>query len=301
MGPPSSAHPLARRRGLAVAVLVVVALLAMAGQAAWRRAAPLVAGRDRYVLRGDAITIEAQPDWISSDVRGQVVHNAGLDGRLSILDGGLVQKIENSFALHPWVASVDKIEKSFPPAVHVELTYRRPVAAIEVPDGDGFRLLPVDKDGIHLPAEDVPPIRLRYLPRLTGVVNPPPAGQRWDDPRVPGAVDLAMRLADVWESLHLYEIVPSARPVVQPETRYFIYDLRSGGGTQIVWGAAPSEQAPGEDDFDTKLKRLKECASQYGPLDSVKSPAVIDIRRGVAVTPRTVKKPDDPAHETRTK
>jgi len=136
------------------------------------------------------------------------------------------------------------------------------------------------------------------LPRLTGVVGPPPTGQGWDDPRVIGGVELAARLADDWESLHLFEIVPSARPEIQGDRRFFVYDLRSGGGTQIIWGAPPQESVPGEDDFGVKLQRLKQCAVEYGPLDSVKSPAVIDIRRGIAVTPRTVKKTDPADDET---
>jgi hypothetical protein len=250
------------------------------------------------LLPGDRITITKPPEWIVADVRGQVIHHAGLDRRLSILDPGFAAAIQNAFALHPWVASVDRIEKDFPPAVHVELTYRRPVAAIEAPQGEGFQLLPVDKQGVRLPAEDVPAIRLRYLPRLTGVVGPPPAGQSWDDPRVVGGVELAARLAGDWESLHLFEIVPSARPEIQGDRRYFVYDLRSGGGTQIIWGAPPQENVPGEDGFDVKLQRLKQCAAQYGPLDSVQSPAVIDIRRGIAVTPRTVKKPEAAKDET---
>ncbi len=291
-------HPLARRRAKAALVLAVVSLLAIGGRAVWLRVATTVAAGERYLLPAEAITVNKPPEWIAADVRGQVIHNAGLDRRLSILDLGFVSAIESAFALHPWVAAVNSIEKSYPPAVHVELTYRKPVAAIEVPSGDSFQLLPVDSRGVRLPAADMPAIRLNYLPRLTGVVGPPPEGQRWDDPRVPGAVDLAMRLADVWESLHLFEIVPSARPEIQGDRRYFIYDLRSGGGTQIVWGAPPQEILPGEDDFAVKLQRLKQCAQEYGPFDSVKSPAVIDVRHGVAVTPRTVKKPDEGADET---
>lgn len=294
----SGRHPLARLRAKAALVLAVVALLAVGGREVWLRVAPKVAAGERYLLPAEAITVNKPPEWIAADVRGQVIHNAGLDRRLSVLDPGFISSIEGAFALHPWVAAVAKIEKSFPPAVHVELKYRRPVAAIEVPAGDGFQLIPVDWRGVRLPAADVPAIRLRYLPRLTGVVGPPAEGQRWDDPRVPGAVDLAMRLAEEWETLHLFEIVPSARPEVQGDRRYFIYDLRSGGGTQIVWGAPPLENLPGEDDFTVKLQRLKQCAQQYGPLDTVKSPAVIDVRRGVAVTPRTVKKPDAPEGET---
>jgi len=293
-----STHSLARLRAKAAIVAGVVALLAFGGRAVWLQVAPRVAAGDRYLLPAEEITVNQPPEWIAADVRGQVISNAGLDRRLSVLDPGFIASIEGAFALHPWVASVQKIEKRFPPAVRVELIYRKPVAAIEVPAADGFQLLPVDWRGVRLPAADVPAIRLRYLPRLTGVVGTPAEGQRWDDPRVPGAVDLAMRLADSWESLHLFEIVPSARPEVQGDRRYFVYDLRSGGGTQIVWGAPPLENLPGEDEFAVKLARLKHCAKRYGPLDSVKSPAVIDIRRGVAVTPRTVKKPDAVESET---
>jgi hypothetical protein len=287
----ASRHPLARRRALAAAVLAVVAMLTLGGRAIWLRVGPLVASGDRYMLQADGITISELPEWIVGDVRGQVIESAGLAGRLSILDPNFLSTIENAFALHPWVASVDRIEKSYPPAVHVVLTYRQPIAVVEAPEGEATQLLPVDSQGIHLPAADVPLIRRSYLPRITGIVGQPPLGQQWDDPRVAGAIDLAVRLADEWEALDLANIVPSAWPEVQGDQKYFLYVLVNRGGTLIEWGASPRTEVPGEADFATKLQWLKQCTSQYAALEWPEWPERINIRRGIVVTPRTAKKP----------
>ena len=185
---------------------------------------------------------------------------------------------------------MDRITKSYPPAVHVELTYRKPIAVVEMPTDGGNMLLPVDREGIRLPADDVPLVRRRYLPRISGIVGQPPVGQKWDDPRVAGATELASRLADVWQSLHLVDILPSARPEISAEQRYFVFSLITRGGTRVVWGAAPGLGPRGEDDFAMKLQRLRQCTQSVGPLDTAKGPAVVDVRQGLIVTPRTAKK-----------
>jgi len=281
------------RRGARLMVLLVAAsLLAWGVQTIWRQAAPIVASRDRYLIPAEGITVNPTPEWIVADVRGQVIRKSGLDRRLSILDTGLRDAIEQAFALHPWVFSVNRIEKRFPPAVHVTVTYRRPMAAIETPHGDSYQLLPVDWHGIHLPAEDVPLVRRQYLPRVRGIVGQPPVGQRWEDPRVAGAVELATLLADVWEPLHLKEISPSARPEIQGDRQFFVYEIITRGGTRIEWGAAPRTHAPGEAEFMVKLDRLKRCVEQYGPLDSFQSPGTVNVRGELEVKPRMVKKPD---------
>ncbi|HYO25589.1 MAG TPA: hypothetical protein VEQ85_11655 [Lacipirellulaceae bacterium] len=292
--PASNKHPLARRRALAVAVLGVVAMLTIGAGAIWRRVAPLVASNQRYLLDAQAIVVSDLPEWIIGDVRTQIISSGGLAGRVSILDPDFATVVQSAFALHPWVASVDRIEKRPPQGVAVTLSYRRPVAVIETPLGQSKQLLPVDAEGIHLPAGDVPPIRLSYLPRITGVVGQPTTGQRWDDPRVAGAVDLAARLAGDWESLGLKDIIPSARPEVLGDRTYFVYDLMTRGGTRVVWGAPPREGVPGEAEFAVKLARLKQCVAQYAALDWTDWPAVVDIRRGIEITPRTAKKPPAP-------
>jgi hypothetical protein len=295
---PPRRHPLAQRRFRALIVLIVVALLAGVAREAWRRTAPIVARRDRYLLPAESITVTSAPEWIVADVRQQVIHAAALDRRLSILDSAFVDEIKHAFTLHPWVQSVDRIEKKFPPAVHVDLTYRRPVAVVEIPSGDSRILLPVDAACIHLPAEDVPLIRRQYLPRITGIAGQPPAGQRWEDPRVTGAVELAVGLSDLWEPLHLMEICPSARTVTHGDRQMFVYDIVTRGGTKIIWGASPHSLAPGEARFAIKVERLKKCIEQYGPLDSVKAPGTVDVRGELRVEPRIVKKEDAAEPET---
>jgi hypothetical protein len=293
----TSTHPLARLRALALVVLGVVGILMFGGAAIWRRVAPVVAGRERYLLPADGITISDPPDWIVGDVRGQVISNSGLAGRLSVLDGDFLTKIESAFKLHPWIESVARVEKSFPPAVFVEVVYRRPIAVIEAPLGESKQLLPVDAQGVQLPAADVPEIRLSYLPRITGVVGQPSAGRRWDDPRVAGAVDLAVQLATEWESLGLKDIVPSARPEVQGDRTYYIYNLVARSGTRVVWGAPPRDGIPGEADVAVKIGRLKQCFAQYTTLDWTDWPSVIDIRRGIEITPPIAKKAKDSAKD----
>ncbi|MCA9230863.1 MAG: hypothetical protein KDA57_09440 [Planctomycetales bacterium] len=286
----ANARHLLLSRGRVILALLVVALLGWGLQTVWQRVAPSVIHRDRYLLTADGISISTLPDWIMADVRMEVIRNSGLDGEISVLDEGFASVIEDAFVLHPWVESVEKVTKSYPPAVFVELTFRRPVAVVEMASREEVQLIPVDRHGVQLPAGDVPEIRKRYLPRIGGVVGRPPVGQPWADPRVIGATELAELLADHWETLHLVDILPSARPEIQDEHRYFVFSLITRGGTRVVWGAAPSNAPPGEDQFESKLQRLRECAQQHGPLDSVRGPAVVDVRHKLAITPRTVKK-----------
>ena len=277
-----------------VVALLVVGLLGWGMQLVWHQVAPQINHSEQYLLSAERMSISPQPEWVTADIRSEVLRNAGLEGRLSILDEAFSSLVEDAFVLHPWVASVEKITKTYPAGVNVELTYRKPVAVVEMSGPKGMLLIPIDHSAVHLPLEDVPEIYKRYLPRIQNVVDRPPVGQRWDDPRVTGAAELAWRLAGDWEQLSLVDILPSSRPEIFEEHRYFVYDLMTRGGTRVVWGAAPTISPPGEDDFDAKLARLRNCISEHGPLDTVRSPAIVDVRSELSVTPRTVKKPTEP-------
>jgi len=290
----SRAAQLIALRPRALVALAVIALLGWGMQGVWQHYSPQISQRSNYLLTDQRITISALPEWITGDVRGEAVRNAGLAGRLSVLDDAFVQVIEDAFVLHPWVESVDRITKSYPAGVHVELTYRRPVAVVELVNQNVVQLIPIDRHGVHLPESDVPNIRKRYLPRIGNIVERPPVGQPWADPRVLGAVELAVQLEPVWKSLHLVDILPSARAEIRNQRRYFLFDLITRTGTRIVWGAAPGTAPPGEDKFAVKLDRLNICNQQYGPLDSLHGPAVVDVRKALAITPRTAKKTNTP-------
>jgi len=282
------------QRARVLIALAVVALLGWGMQSVWQHYAPQISRRANYLLADERITISQVPEWITGDVRSEAIRNARLSGRLSVLDDAFAQVVEDAFVLHPWVESVDRITKSYPAGVHVELTYRRPVAVIELVNQNVVQLVPIDRHGVHLPASEVPNIRKRYLPRIGGIVERPPEGRPWADPRVLGAAELAVQLAPEWKSLHLVDILPSARPEIRDQRRYFLFDLITRGGTKIIWGAAPGTAPPSEDKFAAKLKRLRICAEKYGPLDSVRGPAVVDVRKDqLSITPRTVKKNKD--------
>jgi len=278
------------QRSRVLVALVVVVLLGGGLQAVWQRYAPQISQRGNYLLTDERITISPLPQWITGDVRTEAVRYAGLSGRLSVLDEAFSQVIEDAFVLHPWVESVDRITKRYPAGAHVELTYRQPVAVVELVTQNVVQLVPIDRQGVHLPSADVPDIHKRYLPRVGGIVERPPVGQPWSDLRVLGAAELAAQLTEVWETLSLVDILPSARPEIRAGERYFVFDLITRGGTKIVWGAAPNAAPPGEDKLNAKLERLRNCAQQCGPLDSVHGPAVVDVRKKLAITPRTVKK-----------
>ncbi|QEG35355.1 cell division protein FtsQ/DivIB [Bythopirellula goksoeyrii] len=296
----ASRSPLVRVKTLFVSrlrvviALLVVGLMGWGMTKVWQQVAPSIIHRPPYLLSAERITATPPPEWIAADVCSEVVHNTGLNGRLSTLDDSFMSVVEDAFVLHPWIASVVKIRKLYPDGVHVEVTYRKPVAVVEMSSPQGMLLVPVDQQAVHLPSKDVPELYKRYLPRIQNVVERPPVGQRWDDLRVTGAADLAMRLSDVWEQLSLVDILPSTRPEILDEHRYYVYDLMTRGGTRVVWGAAPAQAPPGEDDFTAKLERLRSCVADIGPLDSVHSPEVVDVRNQLSVTPRTVRKEVEP-------
>jgi hypothetical protein len=274
--------------------LIVIAMLGYGMNAVWQQVAPRVMNREPYLLSAERITMTPQPEWITSDIRAEVIQNAGLEKRLSILDDAFMNVVKDAFALHPWIKSVDKITKQYPAGVQVDVTFRTPVAAVEMASEAGMLLVPLDNEAVVLPPADVPEIRKRYLPRIQNLVDRPAIGQKWENPRVQGAVDLAVRLTDVWEDLHLVDIMPSTRPEILDEHRFFVYDLITRGGTRVVWGAAPGMSPPGEADFTAKLERLRRCVTEHGPLDTVQSPAIVDVRNQLTVTPRTVKKTTGP-------
>jgi hypothetical protein len=293
----SSVVPSARRplllRPKVWASLLLLAALALGGHFAWRRYGPIVARHPQYQLTAERIQITPQPPWIRSDVKAEVLRDAGLIGTVSVLDDpdALVRRIRDAFEFHPWVARVRGIRKSLPAAIEVDLEYRRPVAAVETSDGRSLTLTPIDSNGVRLPEADFTNVERSYLPRIVGTTSRPMTGEPWDDPRILGAARLAAGLADVWQQLRLVQILPSTEPRLHGDERYFTYEILSSGGTRIEWGAAPSKEPnAGESPFATKRQRLVDYATQHGQLDSIDGPAQLDVRSDLVVVPRTARR-----------
>ena len=208
--PPARSRGFRRRSKLFFWIAGVAAVI-VAGRLVWMRVREHVAIRDDYRLTAADISITPPPPWIRADVKTQVIRDAGLtDAPLSILDDALVERLYRAFALHPWVAKVERVSKSHPAHVDVQLVYRRPVAMVQVPGG----WYPVDVEGVLLPSDDFSPAEARAYPRLSGVESRPlgPTGTKWGDPVVAGGARIAAALEAAWSELELRAFAGSSRP-----------------------------------------------------------------------------------------
>jgi hypothetical protein len=250
----------------------------------------------RYKITADVLHIEpeALPPWIRTEVKAQVLRESGLTESLTLLDppNDIQQRLVDAFELHPWVKAVDSVELAGPTRINLRLTYREPIAVVDIVGSTPPTLLPVDADAVRLPDDDLTDVEKSYLPRITGIEDRPLEGEAWSDMRMQGAVALAARLREVWEPYSLLDIVPSDYPDVQRSHRFYTYEIRTSGGTAIQWGAAPNQTPPGESSFEEKLARLAGYVQQYGPLDSIDSPQSIDVRDALHVERRTVQRSD---------
>jgi hypothetical protein len=269
----------------------------------WLRTAPVISRDPQYLLSAERIKITPPPAWIRSDIKSQVLRDSGLIGTVSLLDDwdSLSRRVKDAFALHPWVASVERITRRLPSSLVVELKYRRPVAAVESGDSTGVMFLPVDEQGFRLPEGDLTETECRYLPRVSGVQGRPLVGDKWDDPRVLGGVRLATQLADVWQQLRLVEILANVPNSSRDDKPFYTFELVTSGGTRIIWGATPGQESSiGESPFEQKRKRLIDYATQHGKLETLDGPAVLDVRGDLVVTPRTARKKSDASKDKTT-
>jgi hypothetical protein len=266
----------------ATGVVVLSGGLALATAAAWQRARAHVLASGRYSVRQEQVVCTPLPNWIHTNIRAEVFRDANLEEPLSILDDGLPERISHAFSLHPWVEKVRRVKRLSPARVEVDLVYRCPVCMVEAPGEP----LPVDAEGVVLPAADFSPIEKSSYPRLTGVDTVPmgPAGQRWGDGRVVGGAEVAAVLGPVWHELKLERIEPLPHPR-GPAGEEPPYQLITRGGTHIYWGLADGGNVPGELPAAEKLARLERYFARYGTLEGRGGPQTLDVRKLPAAAP----------------
>ncbi len=261
--------------------LILVVMLGVFGGGwffAHRMVSRKIADSPEYRLTAEQVEITPPPPWIHTDIRGEVLRSPALNGPLSIMDDDIAQRIATAFAAHPWVAKFPKVTKSYS-AVKVELAYRKPVCMVKVPDGllPGG-LLPVDAEAVLLPTgENFSAQEALRFPCLQGIERGPTcaAGQRWTDPSVIGAAEIAAAIGDLWGPMRLHYIVPlpgdPTAPVGGSNARtgepFFTITTCGKSGTQILWGYAPGAGALGEPSLAKKVAFLKDYFAQHDTLD----------------------------------
>ena len=159
--------------------------------------------------------------------------------------------------MHPWVRQVVKVELRHPAAALVEVRCREPAAMVGVAGG----LLAVDAEGVVLPSADFTAESAAAYPRLAGIESSPqgPEGARWGDPAVEEGAALVHSIAPEWIKLGMSEC--RAVTVSTAEGQARVWELVSGDGRIIVFGAAPGREPEREPSAAAKIARLRSLES----------------------------------------
>jgi hypothetical protein len=282
-----------RGRAVLVAAMLLGALLA-GSTFAWRKWSAAIGRLDQYVVTADRVHLSPPPPWLKANIAVQALEDAGLSESLSLIDPDLASRLVEALELHPWVTRVKRVETHIPPRVDAEVVYREPFAAVEAGSVGENALCPIDVNGFRLPANDIPAAMLVRLPRISDSGQLPLVGQPFRGPRTAGAIEIVSSLRDQWESLSLWIVSPQDRPETYGEEQYILYDIIASGGTRIHWGTAPNAALEHESPPEQKLSRLRAYLEANNvDLRSVRSPAVIDVRRDVQVKRRMAALPNE--------
>jgi hypothetical protein len=242
-----------------------------------RQALPDLDNRPEYLFRTEDLRITDPPGWVPNTFQRQVIREGGLPETLPLLDDRVVDQIAAAFQKNPWVERVISVRKQGSGEIFVELEYRRPVGIVVI-GGDRY---PIDKNATLLPPED----STYDLPVIQNVrSNPPPSpGVLWRDRIIEGAARMADVLAPSWNQLQLKSIeAPDVRNA--EEAADAVYELRSAGGSRIIWGRAPGTNHPGELTPEQKVGRLEEYQARHGGFSDEHGPYEIDIRHWQEIT-----------------
>jgi hypothetical protein len=257
---------------LAVTIVVLIGSAAL-----WKQHSTQIAN-EQFRLTADKIQLTQQPPWIRSNLKENVVTGSSLDDS-TLLDGDVVQKVRDAFAVDPWVEKVVKIQKSAD-SIDVTVEYRKPVAMVEF---GGKHLLPVDRNGIVLDGREFKSEQVRDFLRIS--VRDPVNGQiltgkPWPDSRVIAGAKIAALWETKWQDAGLFRIVNQSNPPRNDNNQTGLFQIWTEKNSKLVWGNEPGREVDGEATTDKKIKAILLDVQQNGSLDS-RSKQMLDVRSGV--------------------
>lgn len=276
------ARVLLRPQNRGPVLALVVAIGAIVGLvAAWNRWGEPSTKSGDYVVTAEKIALTPPPDWVHADVKAEVVRAASLS-QLDLRDRKLVEQVAQAFAMHAWIAKVERVEKQFPARVKVDVVWRRPVAAVEIVTAGKPGLLFVDEQGVLLSSADFAENQAQNFLRIAGGERTPAGGygQPWGDEQIVGAARIAAVWGERFKEAGLYRIVGA-----KASGGSIMYELLTAGGVRIVWGSAPGSEASSEAGAEQKIQTLLDHIADKGPLDRTGGESVIELSKLVA--PRT--------------
>ena len=248
-----------------VGILLVLTAFVILGAVGWYVVKDRIKHQPEYRLYASRIRVSPPPDWVPDRFVDDVLWQSGLNQTTSLLDAALPQKLAEAFSVSPWVCRVESVVLRYPSGADVQLSYRVPVALVEV-SNHGF--FPIDRNGIVLPSECLPgreSDQLSIYFVIQGIESKPIglAGTPWGDPRVHAAAQLADVLSEIAGTLQLNTIIPAVDEM--PNAMQVFCKLRTVGGTEFHWGVF----VPDESVIEFKKRKLWDYREQFRSLDNV--------------------------------
>ncbi len=282
-----------RKRMGFVGPATILAILALLSYAFHQYTAPKISNWPEYELTADRWEVTQKPNWVRRDVMREAIENGDLT-HVSLLDPDLTEKVSRAFVLCSWVKEVNRVEKRYPAKVRVDITYRKPVAMVEVDDElaakEGVPCYPVDETGVLLSTLDFSNVDLAHYPRIRvlGATRQTPPGAPWGDPRIEQAALIAGAILDHFTDWGVarIEMVPSADDDRRAKAP-FLYRLVTERGLKIDFGHAPGMEDSTEPTINEKIRRLTDYKQKNGKLNELDAGLLIDLRptSGIVVKP----------------
>jgi hypothetical protein len=266
------------RTTLWLAIVLVVLLCSSLVFLASRTARSWLAEQPEYQLPFESIALDPPPpSWYRG---GRTGFLEDVRRRSKMLDPipllSLKEaELKRAFERSPWTEEVRTV--LYPPlGLTVRLTYRRPVALVEVSDTEKYV---VDESAVILPQEDLSGdfetidkvsrlIKIKGrglsgpLTPISGLVWKPKAGATDLAPGnalIPAAAKLARFLGDKMRSIDKARDpaleIRDINPMDTEGRGLFLWNVRD---TIILWGEAPGEEPPGSLTAEEKWERMRE-------------------------------------------
>ena len=244
-------------------LFLVLAIFAGLGVLGWYFVKERIRNKPEYRLTTENIIVPDAPPWVPERFVEEVLQSSGLNRTGSLLDKTLPQKLSEAFTAHPWVEKVEQVVLRYPSGAEVRLSYRVPIAIVELPQRGIFL---VDRNGVVLPPDYLSDTTTeKWYLVIQGIQSMPlgSIGTPWGDPMVHTAAQLAAALSDTAEQLNLARIIPATEAT--PVGARIVCRLRTTTGTEIHWGTF----SPDDPKTEAKKKRLWDLREQFRSLDTV--------------------------------
>jgi hypothetical protein len=251
---------------------ILLAMFTLICYGLWSRVKEEVTQEEDYRFSPERIYITELPDWVPTTLVHDVLTNAPLKDRQSVITPNLLSDLASAFSAHPWVDEVVRVKMEYPATIHVDLKYREAVCVVKLPENASSatetadQFYPVDGKGTYLPTDYFlqHPDSLNRFIVIENVKSLPirAVGHRWGDPAVEQGAEIASLLRDVNHLLRIETVRPEK--IVAHRSLRIVYRLRTSGKTEIDWGEHADETSE-----RAKLKTLLDMARSYGTLDHV--------------------------------